>query len=99
MFAVWPLYRLPARLSRCQLPPPAPAPRGRPRRFPRPCDEQVVLRSPLAPPELATPYERYTLEGPPATLAWFAGLYCVRGTTAIVEQENHYDPRPALARS
>jgi hypothetical protein len=105
-----------------------------------PYADEVVLRSPLAPPGLATPYEQYPLEGKPAVLAWFAGLYPVLGTTAIVEhyfnedltviatrsdvgiatppctlrvvdrfkvtadgriveQENHYDPRPALAGS
>jgi hypothetical protein len=105
-----------------------------------PYADEVVLRSPLAPPGLAIPYERHPLEGKPAVLAWFAGLYPVLGATEIiehyfnedlsviatrsdvaiasppctlrvvdrfrvspdgriVEQENHYDPRPALAGS
>jgi hypothetical protein len=103
-----------------------------------PYDDEIVLRSPLATPGLAIPYERYPLEGKPAVLAWFAGLYSLLSTTTIVEhyfnedltviatrsdvgiasppctlrvvdrfrvsadgriveQENHYDLRPALA--
>ena len=103
-----------------------------------PYDDDVVMRSPLAPPDLALPYEAYPLIGREAVLTWFAGLYPVLGemrvvehyineelTTIatrsdvgitnppctlrvvdrftvsadgkIVEQENHYDPRPALA--
>jgi hypothetical protein len=102
-----------------------------------PYDDHVVLRSPLAPPDLAIPYDDHPLVGRDAVLAWFAGLYPVLGEmrviehyinddmTAIatrsdvgitdppctlrvvdrftvdadgkiVEQENHYDPRPAL---
>ena len=105
-----------------------------------PYAEHVVLRSPLAPPDLAIPYEDYPLLGREAVLAWFAGLYPVLGevrviehyfdeelTTVatrtdlgitdppgtlrvldrftvdadgkIVEQENHYDPRPALRKT
>jgi hypothetical protein len=102
-----------------------------------PYAEHVTLRSPLAPPDLAVPYELYPLKGRDAVLAWFRGLgsalgeirvldhYCNDDLTAIVveaevgitnprgtlrvadrftvdpegriiEQENHYDPRPAL---
>jgi hypothetical protein len=103
-----------------------------------PFAENVVLRSPLAPPNQEIPYENYPLEGKEAVLAWFRGLYPALGPTKllavyfnedlsvvaaradltitspkgtlrvldsfriteageIVEQENHYDPRPALA--
>jgi hypothetical protein len=102
-----------------------------------PYAEHVTLRSPLAPPDLAVPYELYPLNGRDAVLAWFRGLASALGETRvrdyyfndeltaivveaevgitsprgtlrvadrftvdpegrITEQENHYDPRPAL---
>ena len=100
-----------------------------------PWDDQVVLRSPLAPGGLGTP-----LVGRAAVLDWFASLFPVLGAMHIIEhyfnegltviatrsdvgitnppcalrvvdrftvnadgkitqQENHYDPRPALPPS
>ena len=100
-----------------------------------PWDENVVLRSPLAPGGLDTP-----LVGRAAVLDWFASLYPVLGEIKVIEhyfnedltviasrsdvgitnppcalrvvdrftvnadgkitqQENHYDPRPALPPS
>jgi hypothetical protein len=100
-----------------------------------PWDENVTLRSPLAPGGLDSP-----LQGKPAVLAWFAGLYPVLGEVKVIEhyineamtaicsealvgitsppvtlrvidrlvvnpegkivdQENHYDPRPVLQQS
>jgi hypothetical protein len=102
-----------------------------------PYAEHVTLRSPLAPPDLAVPYELHPLKGRDAVVAWFRGLGSALGEirvldyyynddlTAIVveaevgitaprgtlrvadrftvdpagritDQENHYDPRPAL---
>ncbi|MFQ6026828.1 MAG: nuclear transport factor 2 family protein [Dehalococcoidia bacterium] len=98
-----------------------------------PWDDNIVLRSPLAPAGLAVP-----LVGRPAVLEWFASLYPLLGEMQVIdhyfnedltiiasrsdvgisnppctlrvvdrftvntegkitEQENHYDPRPALA--
>ncbi|HEX8098263.1 MAG TPA: nuclear transport factor 2 family protein [Pyrinomonadaceae bacterium] len=105
-----------------------------------PYDENVILRSPLAPPDLAIPYESYPLEGRDAVIAWFQGLAPALGETKvidyyynedltgicvdaevgivdppgtlrvadrfivnaegkIIDQENHYDPRPAFPPS
>lgn len=95
----------------------------------------VVLRSPLAPPDGLLPYEAYPITGCEAVQAWFRAIYPLLGPTTvlahyydeglttivtradvgitsppcalrvvdrftvnaageIVEQENHYDPRP-----
>ncbi len=105
-----------------------------------PYDENVTLRSPLAPPDLAVPYESYPLEGRSAVVAWFQGLapalggtkvidyyynedltaicveaevgivdppatlrvadrFTVNAAGKIIDQENHYDPRPAFPPS
>jgi hypothetical protein len=100
----------------------------------------VVLRSPLAPPDAGIPYEAYPLRGRDAVQGWFRSIYPLLGPTTviayyydetlttiatradvsitsppsvlrvvdrftvndlgeIVEQENHYDPRPVLQGS
>ena len=100
-----------------------------------PYAEDVVLRSPLAPPDGRLPYEAYPITGREAVREWFRAIYPLLGPTTvlahyydeelttivtradvgitsplcalrvvdrftvnaageIVEQENHYDPRP-----
>lgn len=102
-----------------------------------PYHHDVTLRSPLAPPDLAVPYEAHPLQGREAVVAWFRGLGPALGATKVLayyynedltaimveaevgitsppgvlqvadrfvvnadgqitDQENHYDPRPAL---
>ncbi|MFN2455756.1 MAG: nuclear transport factor 2 family protein [Pyrinomonadaceae bacterium] len=50
-----------------------------------PYDENVTLRSPLAPPDLAIPYELYPLEGRDAVVAWFQALASALGKTKVID--------------
>lgn len=50
-----------------------------------PYDENVTLRSPLAPPDLAIPYESHPLEGRDAVIAWFQGLAPALGETKVLD--------------
>ena len=50
-----------------------------------PYDEDVTLRSPLAPPDLAVPYESYPLKGRGAVVAWFQGLASALGETKVID--------------
>ena len=50
-----------------------------------PYDENVILSSPLAPPDLAVPYESYPLEGRDAVIAWFQGLAPALGDTKVLD--------------
>lgn len=102
-----------------------------------PWDDDVVVRSPLAPPNGEVPYEQHPLQGRATVARWFGNLapnlgdvrvvdfyfnddlseVCVRadvdvrqprctlrvidrfvvnGAGRISDQENHYDPRPAM---
>ena len=59
-----------------------------------PWDDDVVLRSPLAPGGLGTP-----LEGKPAVLAWFAELYSVLGEMKVIEHYFNEDLTVIASRS
>jgi hypothetical protein len=59
-----------------------------------PWDDQVVLRSPLAPGGLDTP-----LVGRSAVLDWFASLYPVLGTMKIIEHYFNEDLTVIASRS
>ena len=50
-----------------------------------PYDEDVVLRSPLAPPNLALPYEAYPVTGRAAVVAFFQGLAPALGETRLID--------------
>ncbi len=50
-----------------------------------PYHENVILRSPLAPPDLAIPYESYPIKGRAAVVEWFQGLASALGETKVID--------------